>query len=150
MSTGMKTSMKEDSRPLCVDLDGALLTGDLLWESIVTLVRRHPASLLEILAWLMSGRAHTKEQVARRITPDVQCLPYSQSLLVFLMRMKEEGRSLVLVTGSDTPLATRSPITSGFSIMSLRATQALMRRVRNSKSLKSDSARRGSITSVIR
>ena len=44
--------------PLCVDLDGALLATDLLWESLAVLVRKRPGSLLSLPLWLLNGKAH--------------------------------------------------------------------------------------------
>src|SRR5580658_10129628 len=44
--------------PLCVDMDGTLINTDVLWESIIRLVKRNPAYALMLPIWLAKGRAH--------------------------------------------------------------------------------------------
>ncbi|MBW2233578.1 MAG: hypothetical protein JRH17_24625, partial [Deltaproteobacteria bacterium] len=47
--------------PLFVDLDGTLLRGDSLWESLAQLLRKQPATLLlRAPFWLLRGRAGFK------------------------------------------------------------------------------------------
>jgi hypothetical protein len=43
-------------RVLCVDLDGTLLSTDLLWESFLSAVGRHLWILLVVPFWLLRGR----------------------------------------------------------------------------------------------
>jgi hypothetical protein len=50
--------------PLCVDLDGTLIAGDLLWEALLALLRQRPWLLLLVPLWLLRGKAHLKEQLA--------------------------------------------------------------------------------------
>jgi phosphoserine phosphatase len=91
--------------PLCVDLDGTLIDADLLWESFIQLVGERPVSLLGLPVWLMKGRAHLKQQIARRVKLDVEWLPYRTDVLEFLKQEKEKGRRLVLVTAAEEQLA---------------------------------------------
>src|ERR1700722_1382498 len=42
---------------LCVDLDGTLLRGDMVWECIVSLFRVQPLALFLIPWWLLQGVA---------------------------------------------------------------------------------------------
>ncbi len=91
--------------PLCVDLDGTLIKTDLLWESLARLLRRNPFQLLPVLFWWMRGRAHLKQQLARRVTFDPATLPYHEPFLAFLREQKAAGRKLFLVTASDRAMA---------------------------------------------
>ena len=55
---------------VCVDLDGTLIAGDLLWESFVELFKRHPLRALGALLSLWRGKAHFKNIVSRHIEID--------------------------------------------------------------------------------
>ncbi len=46
----------ESDTPLFVDLDGTLIRTDLLFESLLRLVRRNPLCLFLIPLWLLLGR----------------------------------------------------------------------------------------------
>ncbi len=51
--------MGEDRRvacPLCVDLDGTLIKTDLLWESLLALLKQSPFSLFRLPFWLLKNR----------------------------------------------------------------------------------------------
>jgi 4-hydroxybenzoate polyprenyltransferase/phosphoserine phosphatase len=91
--------------PLCVDLDGTLIKTDLLWESLLALLKRYPILGLRIPLWLLKGRAHLKGEIARRITLDVAALPYNESVLDYLRKERQAGRELVLATASHVQLA---------------------------------------------
>ena len=100
--------MGEDLRvtcPLCVDLDGTLIKTDLLWESLLALLKQSPFSLFQLPFWLLKGKAHLKQEIARRVTLDVTTLPYQQDLVKFLSKERESGRELVLATASHASLA---------------------------------------------
>lgn len=91
--------------PLCVDLDGTLIKTDLLWESLLALLKQSPLSIFRLPLWLLKGRAHLKHEIARRVTLDVTTLPYQQDLLEFLSKERESGRELLLATASHVTLA---------------------------------------------
>ncbi len=91
--------------PLCVDLDGTLIKTDLLWESLVRLLKNNPLYLLAVPVWLLRGRAHLKAQVASRVCLDAATLPYFEPLMEFLRTQRRAGRPLFLVTASDSRLA---------------------------------------------
>ncbi len=88
--------------PLCVDLDGTLIKTDLVWESLVRLLKRNPFYLLIIPFWLTRGRALLKQRLATRVVLDPATLPYNEEFLAFLRQAKQKGRRLVLVTASDS------------------------------------------------
>ena len=93
--------------PLCVDLDGTVIATDLLWESLVRMIRQNPFAALSALFWWLRGRAYLKARIADRATVDPGSLPYHQGLLDFLHEQKRQGRTLLLVTASDARLAQR-------------------------------------------
>ena len=86
---------------VCVDLDGTLITGDLLWESLLRLVFVRPLVLLLFPFWVLRGRAYLKRQVASRIAIDAKSLPYREELLSDLREASIRGDTLVLATASD-------------------------------------------------
>lgn len=99
------TSSDERDIPLCVDLDGTLLNTDMLWESLKDVARRNPWAVLLFPFWLLQGRAHLKQQVARLARVDIAALPYHHGLLEFLKTEKARGRMLILATASDQAIA---------------------------------------------
>lgn len=91
--------------PLCVDLDGTLIKTDLLWESLLALVKQNPLSIFMLPLWLLKGKAHFKHEIACRVTLDASTLPYAQDLVEFLSNERRSGRELVLATASHVSFA---------------------------------------------
>ncbi len=91
--------------PLAVDLDGTLVSTDLLWESIFMLLKVNPLYLFVMPIWLMSGKASLKSEIARRVTLDATSLPYREEFISFLTREHARGRELILVTAAAEPFA---------------------------------------------
>lgn len=50
--------------------------------------------------WLLSGKAHLKHEIARRVTINASVLPYRQDFLDYLRAEHASGRKLVLATAS--------------------------------------------------
>jgi 4-hydroxybenzoate polyprenyltransferase/phosphoserine phosphatase len=93
-----------ESRVLCVDLDGTLLATDLLWESVLLLVKGKPHLLVLLPVWLFRGKAYFKRQIARRVRIDAANLPYREDVLAFLRQEKAVGRKIILASGTDREL----------------------------------------------
>ena len=91
--------------PLCVDLDGTLVNSDTLVESAVLLIKANPLYLFAMAFWLLSGKAHLKEQIASRTKLPVATLPYNRQLVDWLRRQRDAGRELVLVTAANFRIA---------------------------------------------
>ena len=91
--------------PLCVDLDGTLIKTDLLWESLLALLKQNPLSMFLLPFWLLKGRAYLKHQIAQRVTLDASTLPYDQDLVEFLSNERRSGRELILATASHVSFA---------------------------------------------
>ena len=49
---------------LCVDLDGTLISTDLLWESVLLLIKTQPWQIAAFPFWIAKGRAYFKLQVS--------------------------------------------------------------------------------------
>ena len=103
---GMPPSPPARDLPLCVDLDGTLIAGDLLWEAFRRGVRARPLLAFSCLGWLLlRGRAHLKARLAGRVEIDYARLPYNAPLLEFLRGEKARGRRVVLATASHGTFA---------------------------------------------
>ena len=96
---------KVPSPVLCVDLDGTLIRGNVLWECILVLLKTSPIALLLLPFWLLSGRASLKRKLAARIHLNPACLRYRQQVLDFLQHEKANGRRIALTTAADRELA---------------------------------------------
>src|SRR6266567_4972733 len=105
MSAPITTTTRESQIPLCVDMDCTLIKTDMLWESLVRLLRRNPLWLVLVPFWWLRGRAVLKQQIAARVNVDVAALPYHGLFLEFLRDAKRQGRRLILASASDHDLA---------------------------------------------
>lgn len=92
-------------RTLCVDLDGTLIRTDLLLEGVLMLLRHRPLQACMIPFWLLRGKAFLKNEIAKRVSVEVEGLPYRKELLEHLEKQFAAGRQLVLATASPTKFA---------------------------------------------
>jgi 4-hydroxybenzoate polyprenyltransferase len=106
-SDGVAAKAQTSPCPLCVDLDGALVKSDTLFDALFQFARHRPAQLWRVPVWLARGRARLKIEVARRAPLDVTRLPYNTPLLRFLQAERRNGRQLYLATGADSSVAAR-------------------------------------------
>jgi 4-hydroxybenzoate polyprenyltransferase len=93
--------------PLCVDLDGTLISTDLSVESLLCFLRGAPAAAFMLPIWFLGGRQNLKAELARRAQPDVSVLPYNEDVMRLIHAARDQGRRVVLVTGSNHMLADR-------------------------------------------
>ena len=91
--------------PLCVDLDGTLISTDLLHESLFALVGDHPLRALSVPGWLKEGKAALKHRIAQEVDLDAATLPYRAEVVDWLREQKAAGRTLVLATASHEKYA---------------------------------------------
>lgn len=101
-STHASVSVGAPGHALCVDLDGTLLATDILYESLLVLLARHPLSLFLLPFWLLQGKAALKRQIAARVTLAPEHLPYDPQVLELLRTTEQRPR--VLCTASDALL----------------------------------------------
>ena len=99
-----QTPVHTDALPFCVDLDGTLIHTDLTFESLLSALKREPWLLLMLPIWLLKGKSHLKDQLARRAVLDISVLPYNQAVLALVREARNAGRQTVLVTGSHERL----------------------------------------------
>ena len=91
--------------PLSVDLDGTLISCDLLYWSARILLRRSVRQFLLTSRWLLEGKAAFKQQIAAQVDLDPATLPYNLEVLSWVRMQKKQGRYILLCTGSDQKYA---------------------------------------------
>ncbi len=101
----MAAAATDTCKPLCVDMDGTLLATDVLWESLLVLLKSQPLKIFSLPLWLIKGKAFFKRELTRFVRLNPAALPYRESVLVYLREEKETGRELVLATASDERVA---------------------------------------------
>ncbi|WP_306117791.1 MULTISPECIES: UbiA family prenyltransferase [unclassified Roseitalea] len=101
----MDVRVDDKSIALAVDLDGTLISGDLLWECLFSLLRANPLYALWLPVWLARGKARFKHEIFSRVTIDPACLVYRPEVIAFLQAEKARGRTIVLATASDAQKA---------------------------------------------
>lgn len=92
-------------RPLCVDMDGTLLATDILWESLLMLLKKKPWSFALLPLWLLRGKAVLKHQLAQQVKLNPATLPYRDTVISYLEKEKDSGREIILATASDQQVA---------------------------------------------
>ena len=102
--TGVKQA-KASTPVLCVDLDGTLIRGNVLWECVLSLLKTRPLTMLRLPFWWLKGRAFLKQEVAARTELDPARLPYRKLVLDLLREEKAKGRRVALVTAADRNVA---------------------------------------------
>ena len=102
-----KAALVSDTTPLYVDLDGTLIHTDLLWESLLSALRRHPLAALAALLQLWHGRAQLKRALAALADIDASALPYNEAFVRWLRAEARSGRPVFLATAADGELADR-------------------------------------------
>lgn len=93
------------ARPLCVDLDGTLVSSDTLSEEVLLLLKQRPWLALVAPFWLLGGRARFKRLMAEHVHLDPESLPYRRQLVDALRESRAKGRRLVLATAADRQVA---------------------------------------------
>jgi len=90
--------------PLYVDLDGTLIYTDLLFESVLHLLKKNPLYLFACLFWVCGGRAKLKDEIAKRVDIDPTLLPFNRTFLDYLSGQRALGRRIVLASASNEKL----------------------------------------------
>ena len=91
----------ESNLPLFVDLDGTLIKTDLMFESVLLLIKKNLFYALLIPIWLLKGRANLKNQLAQRVEIPIELLPYNREFLSYLNEQRAAGRSITLISASN-------------------------------------------------
>ena len=95
---------KSQMLPICVDLDGTLVLTDTLAENVAAVILDLRVMAL-IPFWLLKSKAYFKAKIAENRVPNPELLPYNKSVLRYLKKEKELGRSLFLVTAANKRIA---------------------------------------------
>jgi 4-hydroxybenzoate polyprenyltransferase len=95
------------SRPVCVALDGTLVTAQLFSERVALLFRQRPWVALALPFWILGGPSRLKQRVAKSSKLDPAFLPYRRPLIQALEACRQAGRKVVLAGASDPELAER-------------------------------------------
>ncbi|MFC2131883.1 UbiA family prenyltransferase [Bacteroidota bacterium] len=94
-----------NKKPLCVDLDGTIISTDTLLESMLLSAKLKPYILFLFPFWILKGRAYLKKRTADIAIPDVSLLPYKENVITYIKDEKSKGREIVLATATHKPIA---------------------------------------------
>ena len=97
--------MTSHKLPLCVDCDGTLTPTDLLYESVLLLIKQAPVAALSLPFWLTLGKATFKARVAERVRFDWSTIPLNREVVARIQQARSEGRRVILATASHRTLA---------------------------------------------
>jgi 4-hydroxybenzoate polyprenyltransferase/phosphoserine phosphatase len=97
--------MDMNQPPLVIDLDGTLSNSDISIESALNFARSHPARILDMLLWLIQGRAYLKEKLAAKAAIDAGDIPYNSRVIALIGEERAKGRSIALATASHVTYA---------------------------------------------
>ncbi len=88
--------------PLCVDLDGTLITSDTMHEAILAFIKHSPFKTWQLVRWFtQGGKANLKEQIGRHVQLRADLFPYNQPFLTYLTEQRALGRPLYLASGTS-------------------------------------------------
>ena len=96
-----EVSTSSDPVPLVVDVDGTLLRTDLSIESLLSFIQKAPTRILELVLWLVAGKASLKDRIAENVSLPTENLPFNEQVLDFMRVEKEAGRPIYLASASD-------------------------------------------------
>ncbi len=87
--------------PLVVDLDGTLISTDLLVESAFARLGADPFAAVEIARAVGRGKTALKASLADQARLDVAHLPYNSAVLALIRSARAEGRPVYLASASN-------------------------------------------------
>ncbi len=87
--------------PLVVDVDGSLVSGDLLVEGAARLLAASPLNLFALPFWLAGGRAALKRRVARAVALPPATLLLNPAVLHEIATARAAGREIWLASAAD-------------------------------------------------
>lgn len=90
---------------LAVDLDESLIRSDMLHESLWAALSRHDISAVRAMAQIVRGKAALKAALANSNALNPASLPYDARVLDQIVRWRERGGRVALVTAANTRIA---------------------------------------------
>ncbi len=97
--------MKSNDLPLCVDLDGTYLKTDVLFETLIVVLKKKPWLLFFMIAWLLKGKSFFKTKLECYQNFSTELWPINESVKLYCEKARILGREVVLVTGSHENVA---------------------------------------------
>lgn len=97
----MSAPLSADPVPLCVDMDGTLVRGDIFFLTCLRMLWRKPWLFPQALWWLRKGRPYLKDQISRRVSLPSKSIPLRQGFLSWLRQQADGGRTVLLVTAGN-------------------------------------------------
>lgn len=94
------SQISDNNIPLVVDLDGTFIHTDLLFEGVISLLRKNPLYIFACFAWLIKGKVHLKNKIFKIVDLRYDLLPCNIELLSYLQGESALGRKLILATAS--------------------------------------------------
>ena len=91
----------DGTTPLIVDVDGTLVSGDLLIEGIARLLAVSPLHLLVLPFWFAEGRAALKRRIAQAVPLSPKTLTFNPSVLNEIAVARAAGREVWLASAAD-------------------------------------------------
>lgn len=86
--------------PLCVDLDGTLIKGDISVEALLLAFKHNPLKTISALASGGGSLARTKVHLAKIANPDPSTSIPNKDFLSYLQDQKSAGRKIILISAS--------------------------------------------------
>jgi 4-hydroxybenzoate polyprenyltransferase/phosphoserine phosphatase len=77
---------------LVVDLDGTLIKTDLLLESALAFVAKHPFTSYRLIFWAIAGKHILKQKIAEAIDVDATTLPYNAEVIAHIEAFRSAGK----------------------------------------------------------
>jgi len=100
MNSDNSNEIFDNNIPLLVDLDGAILATDTLFETTILFLKKSPFIFFMLFIWLLKGKHVLKEELSKRTHLNVETLPYRQDVIDYLEQQSKQGRKIILCTGS--------------------------------------------------
>lgn len=98
--------------PLCVDLDGTLLIGDMLHENILYCLKEKPFNIISSAIKAYGAfrikedfKAFLKYELSKEYDLNPETLLYNQKVIEFIKKRKELGSKIYLVTATNEKVA---------------------------------------------
>lgn len=95
----------QGQKPLVSDIDGTLITTDLLQDAFLQKLRTHPLCAAKTLTSLIKGRAAFKACLAREVDIDPSDLPWNRAVVDFLRKAHDDGRPIWLASAAHQSYA---------------------------------------------
>ena len=105
MTEAIEKERSAVQEPIYVELEGALVRGDLFWESVFAFLGDKASHLFKLAAWLLQGPEQARRRILESVDLDVSLLPYDEDFLLDLKEQKARGKQLVLVTRTNSRYA---------------------------------------------